>query len=84
MKRSVASCFMFISSMDSKNPNCQLLFLRRRHDNVLAARELADASGLHLSVDLPLPLPCTQCLRVQGKGADGPQYATGLIGTIEA
>jgi hypothetical protein len=25
-----------------------------------------------------------QCLRVQGKGADGPQYAPGLIGALEA
>jgi len=35
----------------------QILFLRPRPDDVLAARELADARGRHLPIDLSLPLP---------------------------
>jgi hypothetical protein len=49
----------------------------------LAAGSLADVYSTHLSVDLCWPLPYTQCLRVQGKGATGPQYAPGLISAIE-
>ena len=70
--------------MGSKKLSAAVPVPTRSHDDVLAARELADASGPPLSVDLSLPLPCTQCLPVQGKDADGPLYAAGLIGTKQA
>jgi hypothetical protein len=40
----------------AKSIAMQLLFLRRRHDNVRAARELTDARGPYLHIDLTLPL----------------------------
>src|SRR6266566_262846 len=57
-KRSAASCFMSRSSVDGKKRNGTVLFLRPRHDDVLAARELADTRGPHKPIDLSLPLPC--------------------------
>jgi hypothetical protein len=42
MKRSVASCFMCRSGVDNKKLNCDVTVLRRRHNSVLAAWELAD------------------------------------------
>jgi hypothetical protein len=36
----------------------QVLFLRQRRDDVLAARELVDSGGPHLNIDLSLHRPC--------------------------
>jgi hypothetical protein len=84
MKRSVASCSIFKSSMESKKLSCPVTVPTRSHDAVLAARELADARGPHPHIDLSLHLPYTQWMQVQGKGADGPLYAAGSIGTTQA
>ncbi len=42
----------------ARSVTVQVLLLRQRPDDVLAARELADACGPHLPIDLSLYLPC--------------------------
>jgi hypothetical protein len=59
MKQSVASCFVSGSSVDRKKCNGTDTIPTQRHDDVLAARELADARGPHLHIDLSLHHPCT-------------------------
>src|SRR5258708_32570489 len=66
MKRSVAFFFMSRSSVDNKTRSCAVTVLRRRHDDVLAARELADARGPHLHSDLSLIFPA-HCQQAQGR-----------------
>src|SRR6266568_765729 len=58
MKPSVASCFMSRSSVDSNKLSCTVTIPTQRHDDGLAARELADARGPHLHIDLSLQHPC--------------------------
>jgi hypothetical protein len=62
---------MLIRSVDSKRPNCAVTALRRRHDAVLAARELAAESGPHLSVDLSLPFLASPLHKVSADAGKG-------------
>ncbi len=48
---------MSSSSVDSKKRNCTGTVPTQRHDDALAARELADARGQHLHFDRSLHLP---------------------------
>lgn len=64
MKRSVASCFMSRSRVDSKNPSCTGTVLRQKRDDVLLPRE--HTSGWSpLRIDLSLPLPCAMAAGVR-------------------
>jgi hypothetical protein len=58
----------------------QLLFLRQMRNGALASRELADARGPHLHINLPCIFPAG-CWQVEGKDLDSPLCATGLIST---
>jgi hypothetical protein len=66
--------------MDNKKRSRAMTGLRRRHDAVLAARELADARSPHLHINLSLYL-LSILAAGSVKTADSPQCTAGLIGT---